>query len=192
MSEPRPDGGPATGEQRPDLGDAMEELEELEGIVDSPEEREQVREAMRTLRHARPQPFGRLRDSFDSRDAGEALVGSVLFGIPMVVEDGTFEAGAYIATRPLHIALTATLGLALVLGILRAVEFDKIEADMLFGVIPIRLVGILTIAAVTATLLVTVWGRVDWADPQVAASQVLVTAVVMAVGASLGDVLPGS
>jgi len=192
VSDPRPDGGPSTGGQRPDLGDAMEELEELEGIVDSPEEREQVREAMRTLRRARPQPFGRLRDSFDSRDAGEALVGSVLFGIPMVVEDGTFEAGAYIATRPLHMALTAMLGLALVLGILRAVEFDKIEADMLFGVIPIRLVGILTIAAVTATLLVTVWGRVDWAEPQVAASQVLVTAVVMAVGASLGDVLPGS
>jgi hypothetical protein len=72
----------------PSVGDAMEELEELEGLVDSPEEREQVREAMRTLRRTRPRPFGRLRSAFGLRDVGEALVGSVLFGIPMVVEAG--------------------------------------------------------------------------------------------------------
>jgi len=44
---------------------------------------------------------------------------------------------------------------------------------------------------VTALVLMTAWGRVDWAtEPAVAASQSLVTAVVMAVGASLGDILP--
>jgi hypothetical protein len=37
----------------------------------------------------------------------------------------------------------------------------------------------------------TVWGRVDWSTPTVAAGQCLVTSTVMAVGASLGDVLPG-
>jgi len=173
----------------PDLEDAMDELEELEALVDSPEEREQVREAMRTLRQARPRPFGRLRSAFGPRDAGEALVGSVLFGIPMVVEDGTPDAGAHIATRPLALVLTAVVGVGLVVGILRAVEFQEVEAALLFGVIPVRLVGVLVIAAVSAFVLLTIWGRVDWAEPQVAAGQTLVTALVMAVGASLGDIL---
>ncbi len=177
----------------PDLDDAMDELGELEDIVDSPEERRQVREAMRTLRQARPRTFGRLRDSFGLRDAGEALIGSFIFGVPMVVEEGTLEVGAFIATRPLYIALTVVLGLALVLGILRAVGFEKVEEDLLLGLVPLRLVGILAIASVTALVLMTVWGRVDWAaEPAVAASQSLVTAVVMAVGASLGDILPGA
>jgi hypothetical protein len=183
----------ADSPETPDLGDAMDELAELEELVDSPEEREQVREVMWTLRRARPRTFGRLREAFDLRDAGEALVGSFIFGIPMVVEEGTLEVGAFIAGRPLYLGLTAALGLAVVLGILRAVEFAKVEEDLVFGLIPLRLVGILTIAAGAALVLMTVWGRVDWAgEPQVAASQTLVTAVVMAVGASLGDILPGS
>jgi uncharacterized membrane protein len=174
----------------PDFQDAIDELEELEDFVDSAEEREQVREAMRTLERARPRMFGRLRDGFDSRDAGEALVGSFVFGIPMIVEEGTLEIGVYIATRPLFIVTTMLLGLTLVLGILRSVEFEKVEEDLLFGVVPVRLIGILAIASGTALLLMTLWGRVDWATPHVAASQTLVTAVVMAVGASFGDILP--
>jgi hypothetical protein len=176
----------------PDIEDAMDELEELEELVDSDEEREQVREAMRTLRRTRPRPFGRLRDTFDSRDAGEAFVGSFIFGIPMVVEGGTLEIGVFIATRPAYIALTALFGLAIVLGILRAVEFEKVEEDYILGLVPARLVGILVIAGGTALILMTAWGRVDWAEPAVAASQTLVTAIVMAVGASLGDILPGA
>jgi uncharacterized membrane protein len=176
----------------PDIDDALDELEELERVVDSTAEREQVREAMRTLRRARPRPFGRLTDTFDLRDAGEALVGSFIFGIPMVVEGGTIEIGEYIATRPAYIVLTAALGLAFVLGILRAVEFEKVEGDFLFGLVPVRLLGILLISGGLALVLMTVWGRVDWSQPVVAGSQTLVTAVVMAVGASLGDILPGA
>jgi uncharacterized membrane protein len=174
----------------PDLEDAMEELEELEGLVDSQEEREQVREAMRTLRRARTRPFGRLRSAFGPRDAGEALVGSFIFGIPMIVEEGTLEIGTYIATRPAYIGLTAVLGLGFVLGILYAAGFAEVEEDLLAGVVPFRLVGILLVSCGAALLLMTVWGRVDWTTPVVAGSQTLVTAVVMAVGASLGDILP--
>jgi len=182
--------GQAGTDAPPDIDDAMEELAELEALVDSPAEREQVREAMRTLRQARPRPFGRLRGAFGITDVGEAFVGSLLFGVPMAVEDGTFDAGAHIATRPLALALTAAVGLGVVLAILRTVEFEKVEADLLFGVVPVRLLGVLGVAAVTATGLLTLWGRVDWADPQVAAAQTLVTALVMAIGASLGDILP--
>jgi hypothetical protein len=91
---------------------------------------------------------------------GEALVGSFVFGVPMVVEEGTLEGGAYIAGRPASVALTALL-------------------------------GILAISGGAAVLPMTVWGRIDWMTPAVAASQTLVTAVVMAVGASLGDILSG-
>lgn len=182
----------AVARDDPDIDDALDELEALEDFVDSDEERQQVRDARRTLERARPQLFGRLRDSFDSRDAGEALVGSFIFGIPMIVEEGTLEIGSYIATRPLYVLATALLGFVLVLGIFRSVEFEKVEADMLLGVVPVRLVGILCIAGGTALVFMTIWGRVDWATPWVAASQTLVTAVVMAVGASLGDILPES
>jgi uncharacterized membrane protein len=181
-----------SAEPRGNIDDAMDELEELEEVVDSPEEREQVREAMRALRRTRPRLFGRMRDTFDLQDAGEAFVGAFIFGIPMVVEEGTLEVGSFIATNPLYLGGTGLLGLAIVLGILRSVEFEKVEDDLLFGLVPLRLLGILFIAAGTALLLMTVWGRVDWTTPRVAASQTLVTAIVMAVGASLGDILPGA
>lgn len=191
----RADGGEGDGGSEPpapDIDDALDELAELEEIVDSPEEREQVQEAMRTLRRARPRPFGRMRDAFDLRDAGEALVGSFVFGIPMIVEGGTLEIGTYLASRPVALVVTAVFGFLVVLGILRSVEFEKVEADLLFGFVPVRLLGILAISGGTALLLMTAWGRVDWTQPAVAASQTLVTAIVMAVGASLGDILPGT
>ncbi|MFC4550756.1 MULTISPECIES: DUF2391 family protein [Halorussus] len=177
----------------PDIEDVFEELEELEEIVDTPAEREQVRETIRVLRRTRTRrTFGRLRDSFDSRDVGEGLVGAFVFGMPMVVEEGTLEIGEFIARRPLLFAVTVAVGVTLVLGILHAVRFEEVEADLLFGVIPIRLVSTLTISAGMAAVLMTIWGRADWAAPSVAAGQITVTAIVMAVGASLGDVLPGT
>jgi hypothetical protein len=181
--------GPDSPED-PRLEDAIDELKHLEEPVDPPEERERVRGAMRTLRRTRPRPFGRLRSVFGLRDVGEALVGSVLFFIPMVVKDGTLDAGAHIATPPLVLAFTAVVGVGLVVRILRAVEFETVQADLLFGVLPVRLLGLPGVAVVSAFLLLTVRGRVDWAEPQVAAGQTLVTALMMAVGASLGDILP--
>ncbi|WP_436930373.1 hypothetical protein [Halosimplex halobium] len=175
----------------PDIDDVLDDLEELEDLVDRPEERERVREAMRTARRAnRPRVVGRIRDAFDLRDAGEAVVGAFLFGIPMVVEGGTQEIGVAIEDSPVAVALTAALGFLVVLGILHAARFEAVEADLIAGVVPRRLVGILGISAGMAVGLMTLWRRVDWSQPDVAAAQCLVTAVVMAVGASLGDVLP--
>jgi hypothetical protein len=148
---------------------------------------------VRTLRRAdRARVFGRLRDTFDSRDVGEALVGSFIFGMPMIVEDGTFEVGCTIAADPAAFALTVGFGFALVYGILHAAEFQRVHEDLLFGVVPIRLVSMPVIAGVTAVTLMTLWGRVDRGEPLVARGQCTITAVVMAVGASLGDVMPGS
>jgi uncharacterized membrane protein len=189
-------GGTATdgGTDGPtDIDDVFEELEELAEMVDDEDEREQVLETMRTLRKSRSSRMvGRLQDTFDSRDVGEALVGSFLFGVPMMVEDGTREIGAVIAQSLPRFAATILLGFTIVYGILHAVEFERIEADKILGVLPIRLVSIPLVAGVTSVALLTLWGRVDWAEPAVAAGQCTVTALVMAVGASLGDVLPGT
>jgi uncharacterized membrane protein len=177
-------------EDPPDIDDALDELEELEEMVDSPEEREQVRETMRTLRRAGdPRLFGRLRSDFDMRDAGEAVVGSLIFGVPMLVEDGTLDVGRFIAEHPPYFLSTLGLGLVIVVGILHAVGFEEVESDLLLGVVPVRLVGIVAISGGTAALLMTAWGRVDWAEPWVATCQTTVTAVVMAIGAALGDIL---
>jgi hypothetical protein len=40
--------------------------------------------------------------------------------------------------------------------------------------------------------MMTVWGRVDWTDPWLALCQTSVTFSAMALGAALGDILPGS
>ncbi|NHN49712.1 DUF2391 family protein [Halostella sp. JP-L12] len=183
--------GEADEAEPPDIDDALQELEELEELVDSEAEREQVRETMRTLREAKdPRLFGRIRSAFDIRDAGEALVGSLVFGVPMLVEDGTRDVGTYIAANPPYFVLTLAIGLVVTVGILHAVRFEEVESDLILGIVPRRLVGILAIAGITAAVLMTAWGRVDWADPWVATCQTSVTGVVMAIGAALGDILP--
>ncbi|MFB6220031.1 MAG: hypothetical protein ABEH90_01215 [Halolamina sp.] len=185
--------GDAEPGEQPDIDDVFEELEELAEMVDSSDEREQVIEAMQTLRRSRSSRLvGRLRDTFDSRDVGEALVGSFIFGIPMVVEGGTLEIGEYIAANPVLLLVTLVFGGTLVYGILHAVEFERVQEDLLFGLVSVRLVSIPLLAAVMGFGLMTIWGRADWATPLVAISQCTVTSIVMAVGASLGDVLPGT
>lgn len=174
-----------------DIDDVLTKLAELEAIVDRDEELEQVRETMRTARHVRPRGvIGRFQEQFGLRDAGEALVGSFVFGMPMIVEDGALEIGRHVATRPLFLVLTGLLGGALVFGVLHAGEFERVEEDRLFGVVPLRPIAIITIAGVMATGLMTIWGRVSWSEPMVAGSQTLLIGIVMSVGASLGDILP--
>jgi hypothetical protein len=41
-------------------------------------------------------------------------------------------------------------------------------------------------------VLLTGWGRIAWSDPRVAAGTVSVALARMAIGAALGNILPGS
>lgn len=189
------DGGTDEADEEPTVEDLIEDLETLEEVVDDHEERRQVREAMRTAREVavpRRSTFGRVVRGFDRSDIAEALVGSVLFGIPMVVEGGTTEVGAFIATRPAFLVGTALVTVLLVVGILYVADFQDVRVqNPILGVIPRRLVGVLGVTLVTAVVGLTAWGRVDWAEPAVALGSTLVAAVPMAVGAALGDLLPG-
>ncbi|USZ68023.1 DUF2391 domain-containing protein [Halorussus salilacus] len=191
--EPNTGGSDADSPPNPDIDDLLDELEQLEETVDDPEERAQVRETLRVARRVRPGGFGRVIRGFDRHDAAEALVGSVVFGIPMLVEGGTLEIGEFVAAHPPALGGTLVGTVALVIGVLYVAEIQQVEIHQpLFGVVPRRLVGVLGISFSTAVVTMTAWGRVDWADPWLAFCQVSVTFAAMALGGALGDILPGS
>jgi len=193
----RGDGGRGGGDdgEEGELAEMLTEFDELEALVDSPQEREQVRaaraEALEAVESERV--FGKVIRHFDRSDAAEALLGSILFGLPMLVEGGTFEVGEFLATRPGFFAATALFGIGMVTGILYVADIQDVRIhEPLLGFIPRRLAGVVGIAVLTAAALATAWGRVDWGEPVVATAQVTVIAVPMAIGGALGDILPGT
>ncbi len=178
-------------EEQADIRDVIEDLGDLKEMVDDEEERRKVRETMRTLRSVRaPGIVGRFRGGFGLRDAGEAVIGGFLFGVPMIVEGGTYDVGRYIANHPLSLVVTVLFGGSLILAILYAGGFEQVCEDQLFDVVPLRLIGIVGISVVLAVFLLTIWGQVDWSDPMVAGSQATLVAIAMGVGGSVGDILP--
>jgi uncharacterized membrane protein len=174
--------------------DLLEELDELADIVDTHEERTQVHETRRVARRlSTPTVFGRVVTGFGRVLAAEALVGGVVFSIPMLVEDGVLEIGEYLAVRPGYYLATVGFAVSIVVGLLYVADIHDVRiVDPFFGVFPRRLVGVLSISFLTALGLMTIWGRVDWADPWLALCQVTVTFSAMSIGAALGDILPGS
>jgi uncharacterized membrane protein len=181
--------------ERPRVDDLLDELELLEQQVRAPEAKAQLAETMRLARQLDTRgTFGNvIAGGFGRTDAAEALVGSVVFGIPMLVEGGTLEVGAFVAGNVAYLVGTLVFTVVLVHGLIYVADFQEVEVvNPVFGIVPRRMVGVLTISAATATALMTVWGRVDWSTPWVAACQVSVCFVAMAIGAALGDILPGS
>jgi len=177
------------------MGDLFDELEELEELVGTEDAREQVRETMRVAMIASrtTSPFGRVIRGYDRGDLAEALLGSLLFGIPMAVEGGTQEVGTFLAPRPGYLAGTVLFAVGLVIGIIYVADFQDVRVhNPIFGLIPRRLAGVIGVSLLTATLLLTGWGRIDWAEPSLALANVVVAFVPMSIGAALGDLLPGS
>jgi uncharacterized membrane protein len=181
----------STGEPTPEA--VVDGLTELKAQVDDPAAREQVKELMEQVADLQPRGFGNVIVGFDRTDLAEATVGALLFGIPMFVESGTSEVGAVLATRPFLLAGTLLAAVALVHGIVYVADFQDVRVhDPLLGVVPRRMVGVLGTSLLTAVAAMTAWGRVDWNDPALAFATVTVAFVPMAVGAALGDILPGS
>jgi len=178
-----------------DMGDLFDELQELEALVVTEAAREQVRETMRVAMaaSATASPFGRVIRGFDRGDLAEALLGSILFGIPMAVEGGTQEVGTFLAPRPGYLVGTFLFAVGLVVGIIYVADFQDVRVHKpIFGLIPRRLVGVIGVSLLTAALLLTAWGRIDWTEPSLAVANVVVAFVPMSIGAALGDLLPGS
>jgi uncharacterized membrane protein len=189
-----PRDGRPRADDPPDVADLFDELEDLDDVVDDPVAQQQLEELKALAGDIQEGgAFGQVIYGFDRHDAAEAMLGSLLFGIPMAVEGGTNEAGAFVARRAWFLTATLAATAAIVYGVLYVAEFQDVRiADRLFGVIPRRFAGVLGVAFGTATLLLTAWGRVDWAAPWVAVCTISVAAVPMAIGAALGDILPGS
>lgn len=184
---------PAPTDHEEQVTELVEELYALKGEVDDPEERERVKEMLALATDLQPRGLGNVIYGFDQADAAEALLGALLFGIPMFVEGGTNEVGEFIAAHPPF--LFGTLGgtVVLVYGILYVADFQDVRVrDAILGVVPRRLAGVVTISFFTALIVMTAWGRVDWANPWLAFSTVTVAFLPMAIGAALGDILPGT
>lgn len=170
--------------------DNLDELDELEGE----EEKKTIEETKSLLkRHSRPTLFGKVISGFGWKDVGEAFLGSLLFGFAMVVEEGTQEIGAFTSNNPIFFYLTIFFTIAVVLNILYFIDLQKVEVvNLIFGFIPKRLIGVLLIPFLTSIGIMTIWGRVNWNNTWLALNQIIIAWSVMAVGASLGDILPGT
>ncbi|SEG21697.1 DUF2391 domain-containing protein [Halobellus limi] len=184
-----------------ELQHLLEEFDALAETVDSPAERARVRRARRAAviattaaAEAADAPvFGRVIRGFDRSDLAEAFLGSFLFGVPMFVEGGTNEVGAFLARRPLFLFGTVLSAIGLVVGILYVAEIQDVRVhNPILGVVPRRLVGVLGVSFLTAVAAMTAWGRIAWSEPTLAFATVAVAFVPMSVGAALGDILPGT
>jgi len=192
---PGTDGRRDADEEDEELRRLLEEFDTLAETVDSPEEREQVRAARNAAVVAAhdDEIFGQVIKGYDRADLAEAFLGSLLFGIPMFVEGGTNEVGAFLAATPLSLVGTVVGAIGLAIGILYVADIQDVRVDKpIFGLVPRRLVGVLGVSFLTALVVMTGWGRVDWADPLLALATVVAAFVPMSVGAALGDILPGS
>lgn len=177
----------------PDIDHLFDRLEMLERTVDDPEEREQVRETMRVARRIPGSgTFGRTIDKYTSRDVAETFVGSILVSLPLLVEDGVFDIGEHFAETPPFFVANAAFVVLMTVGLLYWADLQEVKITRpILGVVPRRLVGVLSIAAATSTFTMTLWGRVDWSDPWTAVCSISVVWVASAFGGALGDILPG-
>ncbi|MFB6169134.1 MAG: DUF2391 domain-containing protein [Haloferacaceae archaeon] len=182
-----------SGETAAGEAEIAELLEALTEATDTDEERELIKETVETDLGIDVGLFGQVVVGFDRGDVAETLLGSVLFGIPMFVEGGTTEVGAHLATSPLATAATLAFAVVAVYGIVYVSDIQDVRVTRrLFGLIPRRLAGVLLVPLVAAVVGLTVWGRVDWAVPAVATGSVVAAYLPMAIGAALGDILPGT
>ncbi|MFB6296162.1 MAG: hypothetical protein ABEH66_04885 [Halobacteriales archaeon] len=200
----RPDGtnSPDGTEELSDgqlLASLHEGFDELESRAESEADREEIRRLRARARGAATdEPFGERIRKYTTRDVAEAFVGSVIFSIPFLVEDGVFDVANYfLSVRVGAFPVFFVLNAAFVLVIVEVLVYRTGPQDVqvyrpLFGVVPRRLVGITVVSFLTAAALMTMWGRVGgWTDPVVAVARVSAVWTVAAFGAALGDILPG-
>jgi uncharacterized membrane protein len=183
-----------------ELVDALhEQFDDLELAVSDAANCEAVHQIRtETIQATLDNTFGDRIQKYTSRDIAEAFVGSVVFAIPFLVEDGVFEIADFflsfqIGIFPVFFLVNAAFVLVMILALVYWAGPQDVQVNRpIFGVIPRRLVGIAAVSFLTAAALMTMWGRVDnWQDPVVALARISVVWTVASFGASLGDILPG-
>ncbi len=182
------------------VGDLLDHLQQLETVVDSEGEREAVVHSIRLAeRLGKNGVFGHRIEGYTTRDIAEAVIGSILISLPLLVEDGVFDIADHLLSFtslgvPVWLAVNAVFVVVMTTGLLYWADIQRVSIYRpIFGLVPRRLLGVLLISMVTATLTMTMWGRVgNWEDPAVAIARISVIWTAAAFGAALGDILPGA
>ncbi len=177
------------------IDDVLKQLDELEGTVNTSEERREVR---RTRRMLEAVPGGDRIRKYTTRDIAEGFVGGIIFALPLLVEGGVFEiaewlTGFRVASVPIFFVINVLFIITLVSGLLYFTDIRNVQVRLLFGFLPKRLTAVLMIALIVATGTMLMWGRLAAEGPTNFEMLARITVVwaAAALGASLGDILPG-
>ena len=184
--------------ENPDVSDLLTELAALEETVDEGHERAKVRQTIDLVeRMPGSQAFTRRVSKYTTRDIAESFVGSILISLPLLVEDGVYDIGDHflavtVVGVPVFLLANVAFIVLLSAGLLYYADFRNVDVQRILGIVPRRLLGVLAVSLITATTLMTMWGRVEgWEDPAVAFARISVIWTAAAFGAALGDILPG-
>jgi len=178
-----------------EIRDVFRQLDELEATVSSSDERREVQRTRRMLEGVPGEEYIR---KYTTRDIAEGFVGGILFSLPLLVEDGVFDIAEWFATAfvgPIPIFLVANIlfTVGLTAGLLYATDIRAVQLRLVFGILPKRLVTSLTISFLVAAGMMFMWGRLHEADPTTLEQFARITVIwtAAALGATLGDILPG-
>lgn len=182
------------------VGDVFSQLDQLEESMTTAKQREELAQTRELLHQVSvSEQLEQAITKYTSRDVGEALVGSIVFALPLLVEDGVFDIAesffdVLLAGVPVFLVTNVLFVFGMTAGLLYGVDFREVHVtNPIFGVLPRRLVGILVASFVTTTALMLMWGRLFEADPTnwEMFARITVIWAGAALGASLGDILPG-
>ncbi|GAB6880418.1 hypothetical protein JCM17823_26920 [Halorubrum gandharaense] len=188
------------GPEDPDIEDLLAKLDALEATVDDAAERRKVRQTIAMVeRMPGSKAFTTRISKYTSRDMAESFVGSVIFALPLLVEDGVFEIAEWfveftLGGVPVFFIANAVFVLAMTGGLLYYADFREVQITNPFlGFIPRRYVGVLGVSFVTAFGMMLMWGRLAEEDPTALEQLARITVIwaAAAFGAALGDILPG-
>lgn len=162
--------------------ETRQEVGDVEGLLAAAHERGLIDSGVRRL---------------EARDVAQAFVGSVIFASPLLVEDGIFDIANYlfgftVFGVPVFLLTNMLFVVVMTYALLEWTGRNREDVEHLFGIVPVRLLVVLGVSFVVATILMTVWGRVGgWQSPAEALARINVIWTVGSFGASLGDILPG-
>lgn len=182
------------------VGDILDQLDQLEDTITTDDQHKEFQETKQMLKRLPGSDSLEERiTKYTTRDIGEATVGSIVFALPLLVEDGVFEIAEsffdfLIAGIPVMLVANVLFVFALTYGLIYGVDYRDVHINNpILGFLPRRLVGILVASFVTTALLMLMWGRLLADDPTQWEMFARITVIwaAAALGASLGDILPG-
>jgi uncharacterized membrane protein len=183
-----------TGSERPteenaDIEDVVRHLERLSETVDDEEERKEVRRAIGMVEGL---PFAAAIEKYTTRDIAQAFVGSIVFSMAFLVEDGVYVIARHFLQDPVFLVGNVFFVVVVASGLLYWSDIRDVRVHRpLLGFIPRRLLGVLVVSFATAAVTMGLWGRLEGVTLGTALARVTVVWTAASFGAALGDILPG-